>query len=345
MADPIKVLISGCYDVLHGGHVEFWRLARKFGDHLTICVASDEVLWLAKRRKPSMPLENKIKLIQSVRYVDEVITSSDLDPVLDFKTHIEKGNFDYLVIEDGDVHKEAKTNLCMVYGVKVISIPRQIVADTSTTSILAGIKGVNEVPLRIDFAGGWLDVPKYARHGAYIVNCTITPKVSLTNWPYGKGGGLGGSAAFSILQAKNGIATEIDMGVGWQDAAVIEETGLCVWRSGEKPVLHMKTNPDWLPPMTLVWTGKSHTTAEYVDNVRDYDLIEEAGRIAKMAVENKASLALELAVKKSYEAQLKEGMEPLEDRGIACKYLGGGWGGYALYMGETEGIKIKPYIK
>ena len=34
-----KVFVSGCYDVLHAGHVEFFRAAKALGDHLTVCFA------------------------------------------------------------------------------------------------------------------------------------------------------------------------------------------------------------------------------------------------------------------------------------------------------------------
>ncbi len=40
-----KVFISGCYDILHGGHIQFFKEARALGNHLTVCFASDKVLW------------------------------------------------------------------------------------------------------------------------------------------------------------------------------------------------------------------------------------------------------------------------------------------------------------
>lgn len=38
-----RVFVSGCYDILHAGHVQFFREARALGDHLTVCFASNEV--------------------------------------------------------------------------------------------------------------------------------------------------------------------------------------------------------------------------------------------------------------------------------------------------------------
>ena len=54
------------------------------------------------------------------------------------------------------------------------------------------------------------------------------------------GAGLGGSAAHALINGRDPVQSELDLGVGWQDPAVIRETGLCVWRSGPKPVLDFK---------------------------------------------------------------------------------------------------------
>jgi len=207
-----------------------------------------------------------------------------------------------------------------------------------------------KVPLRVDFAGGWLDVPKYAREGAFIVNCAITPMVSLEDWPYNKGAGLGGSAAYALLKGKDCVKSELDLGVGWQDPAVVIETGLCVWRSGKEPVLEFKANADFLKgKMALHWTGERHNTPKNVDLKRDFDLIEEAGYVGYDAVRLRDYTTLLYATQLSYEAQLKEGMKELPDFGeLAKKYCGGGWGGYALYLFDKRPenlIHIEPYAR
>ena len=50
-----KVFISGCYDILHGGHIQFFKEARALGDHLTVSFASDKVLWEHKNAKLRSP--------------------------------------------------------------------------------------------------------------------------------------------------------------------------------------------------------------------------------------------------------------------------------------------------
>ena len=185
--------------------------------------------------------------------------------------------------------------------------------------------------------------------GAFIVNCAISPMVSLKNWPYYQGGGLGGSAAYALLMGKDSVKSELDMGVGWQDPAIIKETGLCAWQSGSLPVLEMKKTPNFLRgKMGLLWTGSDHYTPSKTDLKRDYDLIRIAGELATSGVYNNNLYKIAQAVDLSYNVQLGEGMEPLPD--IAClakKYCGGGWGGYALYLFENRIdsiIPIEPFI-
>jgi len=218
---------------------------------------------------------------------------------------------------------------------------------------------VTEVPLRIDFAGGWLDVPSLSRKGGYIVNCAISPLVSLVEWNYQQQSGLGGSAAWAILNGKSGFEAEIALGAGWQDPAVIEETGVCIWKSGKTHKLELKQKVDWLQDkLALYWTNKYHNTAELVGLPRNFEDILKAGITAKEAVEKKELQLLGNAIMQSYTVQLAEGMKPLPkiENSIGMKYCGSGFGGYALYLFEDKNmrnkflqkedtIKIEPYIK
>lgn len=75
----VRVFVSGCYDIVHAGHVQFFREARALGDHLTVCFASTEVLWFHKSRKSSLPDEHKRALIAALRPVDDVVIGTGLE--------------------------------------------------------------------------------------------------------------------------------------------------------------------------------------------------------------------------------------------------------------------------
>lgn len=216
---------------------------------------------------------------------------------------------------------------------------------------------IPQVPLRVDLAGGWLDVPSLARPDGFVVNCAISPLVSLADWPYEIGGGLGGSAAHAILEGRDSIRSEIILGVGWQDPAILIETGLCVWKSGPKPVLAVKRDGSILASrMAVCWTGKRHYTPDFVGIDRDYDLILRSSQVCAMGVQQENFDLITAGVDLYHQAQLKEGMDPLPRHGeVTRKYCGGGWGGYAVYIfrsgaerdafvsGHPEARKVEPY--
>lgn len=217
-----------------------------------------------------------------------------------------------------------------------------------------------EVPLRVDFAGGWFDVPHLADPEAFIVNCAITPLVSKDNWPYHRSAGLGGSAAAAILAGRDGVDAELELGVGWQDPAVILETGFCAWHSGPEPKLYARGDSSLLQHrMALRWTGQAHYTPGLVNRRRDYEVIKIAGQRAREALVWSRFARLAYAVRLSYAAQLDEGMAPLQTLPgvLAMKYCGGGHGGYALYLFHCSSCRdlavtedsavmaIEPYLR
>jgi len=332
-----RVFVSGCYDILHAGHVQFFGEAKALGDHLTVCFASDKVLWTHKKRRSSIPEEHKLALLQSLAMVDSVVVGENLELGLDFQDHFLQLRPNVLAVTDDDRYGELKRALCSRTGASYVVLPKTPpkFSPVSTTGIVRGIRAPGEAPLRVDFAGGWLDVPRFSRAGGLIVNCAISPLVSIRSWEYEKRSGLGGSAAWALLNGRDGVDSELNLGVGWQDPAAIAETGLCVWKSGMRPALHLKRRGDMLDGlMALLYTEQEHDTPEIASRKRDYDSIYNASLVAGEAVLHEDIGRLAEAVRMSYAVQMEEGMDPLPHREecLACKYCGGGWGGYAVYL-------------
>ena len=66
------VLVTGGFDPLHSGHIEYFKAARELGDHLVVGVNSDE--WLARKKgRPFMPFAERANIIKHLDMVDEVI--------------------------------------------------------------------------------------------------------------------------------------------------------------------------------------------------------------------------------------------------------------------------------
>lgn len=72
------VLVTGGFDPLHSGHIEYLRSARKLGDELVVGLNSDS--WLARKKgKPFMPFNERLAVLSSLRPVDWVINFDDDD--------------------------------------------------------------------------------------------------------------------------------------------------------------------------------------------------------------------------------------------------------------------------
>jgi hypothetical protein len=276
--------------------------------------------------------------------IDEVIVTQGHKEGLDFEEDFLRICPDFLIVTEDDKYGAVKREICEKVGAQYTILPKTPprFEPVSTSSIVRWVQAPTEAPLRIDFAGGWLDVPRFSREGEFIVNCAISPLVSLREWPFEKQAGLGGSGAWALLNGRDGIDSEIDLGVGWQDPAVIRETGLCVWRSGQTPVLDFKQNGDFLSGrMAIFWTGTQHDTPGAANLPRDYDAIAASARVARDGVLHTDLRRLAEGVTLYHATQLAEGMDPLPEipGAIAHKYCGGGHGGYALYLFEGPALR------
>ena len=97
--------------------------------------------------------------------------------------------------------------------------------------------------------------------------------------------------------------------------------------------------------MALWDTHIPHDTQTLSQRTRDIERIKEISKIARIGVLNEDVRILSLAIKLTYEEQLKEGMKevPLlnEPGVIGAKYCGSGHGGYVLYIFETEEARAR----
>jgi glycerol-3-phosphate cytidylyltransferase len=71
---------SGLFDLFHVGHLEVLRRARQACDHLTVGVLTDELAAEICGSQPFVPLIERLELVSHVRYVDQAVPLTDLDP-------------------------------------------------------------------------------------------------------------------------------------------------------------------------------------------------------------------------------------------------------------------------
>lgn len=138
----IKVFVSGCYDILHAGHIQFFKEAKELGDSLVVSFCSEKNLLLYKGRKSSLPDDNKQILLESIRYVDKVYKGSDDGGVWDFITAFLRERPNVLVVTEDDKHTKEKRKFCEERDCRLVVLPKTppIATPTSTSEIISNIK-------------------------------------------------------------------------------------------------------------------------------------------------------------------------------------------------------------
>ncbi|MCR5431989.1 MAG: glycerol-3-phosphate cytidylyltransferase [Lachnospiraceae bacterium] len=91
-----KVITYGTYDLLHVGHINLLRRARELGDYLVVVVSSDEFNAI-KGKKAYYSFEDRKKILEAVRYVDEVLPEYTWEQKID---DVVNNNIDVFVMGD-----------------------------------------------------------------------------------------------------------------------------------------------------------------------------------------------------------------------------------------------------
>lgn len=148
-------MLTGCFDLLHSGHVAFLKEAAAYGD-LYVCIGSDRNVQHLKGRYPINPEQERKYMLEALKWVHEVRINQGMG-LLDFEAELDAIRPDiFLVNEDG--HTPAKEQLCRSKGVQYIvsrRVPEEGLPARSTTALRTECT----IPYRIDLAGGWLDQP------------------------------------------------------------------------------------------------------------------------------------------------------------------------------------------
>jgi cytidyltransferase-like protein len=168
-----KVFVSGCFDMLHSGHIAFLQEAAGYGE-LYIGLGSDKTIKELKGRETINSEEERVYILNALSCVHKATVnrgSGLIDFIEDMK--ILKPDI-FIVNEDG--HSPEKVELCKDLGIEyrvLKRIPHASLPARSTTSLRA----VKPMPYRIDLAGTWIDQPYVSK---YYPGAAITVSIEPT---------------------------------------------------------------------------------------------------------------------------------------------------------------------
>lgn len=169
-----KVFVSGCYDMLHSGHVAFFKSAAQYGD-LYVGIGSDETILHYKNRKTVYSEKERLYMVKSIRYVTDAFINAG-SGIMDFVPTLDIVKPDVFVVNT-DGGSEEKRRLCEERGIEYIELDRVPDAGLearSTTSLRTNVK--SNIPYRIDLAGTWIDQPYVSEHyPGWAITVSIEP--------------------------------------------------------------------------------------------------------------------------------------------------------------------------
>ena len=168
-----KVFVSGCYDLLHSGHVEFFRQASQYGD-LYVGIGSDQTILGYKHHKTFYPEQERLFMVKSIKYVKDAYINQG-DGIMDFVPTIDIVKPDIFVV-NADGSSEAKRQFCEERGIEYVVLQRTP-ADGLTARSSTDIKDSTcQLPTRLDLAGTWIDQPYVSCHApGWAITMSLLP--------------------------------------------------------------------------------------------------------------------------------------------------------------------------
>ena len=374
-----KVFVSGCYDMLHSGHVAFFKEAARFGD-LYVGIGSDKTIYELKSRQTVCSEIERLYMVKAVRYVKDACINSG-SGMMDFVESVERVKPDVFVVnEDGD--SEIKRMFCKERGIEYVvlkRVPEDGLTERSTTSIRNTVK--SQLPYRLDLAGTWIDQPYVSKFSPgwaltisleptieFVERCgmsTSTRNAARKIWPY-QLPNYNSEMLAKLLFCFENEPNKNEHVSGAQDAIGICMPGLCrhyynnnYWPEKIESCLDEDVLC-WLEEhlcMMLMFPRRPGTTVVENSHLCEENVKELADAASRCwdAIMRKDLQGFAASFKASFEAQIKlfpgmmaegvaEEIEKYKDKVLAWKRHGAGGGGYLAMVCEKplEGsIRIK----
>lgn len=375
-----RVFVSGCYDMLHSGHVAFFKEAASYGD-LYVGIGSDATIFDLKGRYTVNSEQERLYMVKSVRYVTDAWVNVG-SGMMDFEEDLRRFRPDLFVVNE-DGHSPAKEKLCTELDIDYLilkRIPEAGLPARSTTTLRSSTQC--QLPFRLDLAGTWIDQPYVSKYGpGWALTISVEPTIEFMErcgmststrnaarklWPYQLPLDHPEKLAEMLFRYENEPGrTEIS---GAQDSIGICMPGLNrhYYNNGYWPEKIESCNDEeiltWLEDhlcMVLLWPrepGLNLLKETYI-NETNVKALTSAADACWEAIMKKDIQAFAKAFKSSFEAQIKmfpammnpavaEVIDQYKNKALAWKMPGAGGGGYlALVCEEPLENSIRPKIR
>lgn len=129
------VLVGGCFDILHFGHIQFLQKAKEAGDYLIVALEPDERIINYKKRIPTHTQQERAHNILALRSVDHVIMLPQLNGFDDYLTLVKTIKPDIIAITDNDPQQANKQKQADAINAQLV-IVTNIIGSFSSSAII-----------------------------------------------------------------------------------------------------------------------------------------------------------------------------------------------------------------
>ena len=136
-----KVLVGGCFDLLHYGHITFLKQAKACGDYLVVALESDENV--RRMKGDSRPIHSQIQrkeMLEALNFVDEVIELIPMQSDQEYFELIQKVKPAFIAVTEGDPIVEKKRRHAQAVGAQLVVITKIHTPSTSQLAKLLGLE-------------------------------------------------------------------------------------------------------------------------------------------------------------------------------------------------------------
>ena len=136
--NKIRVAVSGYFDPIHVGHLEYLKMAKELGDSLVVIVNNNHQCNL-KKGKPFMDENDRLEIVKALRFVDEVFLSIDKDRTVCKSLEAVRPN---IFANGGDraTSEVPETPICKKYNIKMVDGLGDKIRSSSNLTGLKEIK-------------------------------------------------------------------------------------------------------------------------------------------------------------------------------------------------------------
>ncbi len=173
-----KVFVTGCFDMLHSGHVAFLEEAASHGD-VYVGIGSDETVRRLKGRYPIFNQDERKYMLEALRSVTRCTVNSG-GGIMDFVENPDALGADILFVNE-EGHSPEKEEFCRKHQIRYIISKRKPHGNLPARSTTA-LRTECNIPFRIDLAGGWLDQPFVSKHyPGSVLTISIEPTIEFND--------------------------------------------------------------------------------------------------------------------------------------------------------------------